>query len=600
MKCTCGFENFPDARFCGGCSSALVRRTDDAVLNASVLGTTTPAARRGGKVDTRRHYRSSAGVLALVIVVVAVAGYWWLHRPPARHKRDNSGLYPIKIDGKYGFIDSRGKMLIAPQFDRTSGFSEGLAVVRIGAKSGFINSTGEVVIAPQFDEASPFSEGLAAVQVGTKFGYISTKGLVVITPQFVYANSFDNGRAAVKLNGEPRSFDQRGKIGHIGKDRYAFIDKEGKYIGTPGFLFVQWGFGNEHAWTDDVTLIRTADDLIGIMNDAGKVLIADKVEEIGDSGFTDGLAPAATGGKWGYIDKRGDWVIEPQFEHAFGFKDGLASVEVGGRWGFIDQKGKFVVNPQYDFIFGLSEGYAIFEIGKGSIPGCGQYCGYHGFIDTKGRVMVEAKFVERPNPDGSWSSPVHPFSEGLAAVKTDDGWGFIDPTGKMVIDPQFDNVGSFQDGLAFVTALGKEAYITKTGAFVVDPFPGTTVAAERVRMASEAESANRARAEQAIAGEWVGTFGRRADSRLTISLHGGVVDAVLLNGGWREVLSGGPRQDNTWLLTGTSVIRAGSSDPGPYNLDTIELELSGDGNSLTGKFRDNYGTTGAVTMKKSG
>ena len=77
------------------------------------------------------------------------------------------------------------------------------------------------------------------------------------------------------------------------------------------------------------------------------------------------------------------------------------------------------------------------------------------------------------------------FSEGLAPVQTEDGWGFIDRTGKMVISPQFDSASMFQNGLARVTALGKEAYITTAGAFVVDPFPGTNIRAERARIAAE-------------------------------------------------------------------------------------------------------------------
>jgi hypothetical protein len=496
MKCSCGFENLPDARFCGGCSLTLERGTGDGVPNAAAPAGTTPVAPGGVKVGTRRHYRSLAAVIAL-IAIVAAAGYWWLNRPPGRYKPDNSGLYRIKIDGKYGFINRDGKTVIEPQFDEAYGFSEGLAGVQIGSKFGYINTKGEVVIAPQFDGVSGFREGLAAVQVGTKFGYIDTKGRVVITPQFVYVNSFHHGRATVKLNGEPRSFDQRGKVGHIGKDRYAFIDKEGKYIGTPGLLFVQWEFGNESGWSGDATLVRTAEDRIGIMNLSGRVLIVDKVEEFW-SGFTDGLAPAANGGKWGYIDTKGQWVIEPQYEQAFGFKDGLASACVGGRWGLIDQKGKFVVNPQYDFIFGVSEGYAIIESDKGSIPGCPQYCANYGFINTKSQAVVGAKFPQHPNPDGSYSSPVSRFSEGLAAVKTDDGWGFIDTTGKMVIDPQFDNVESFQDGMAFVTILGKEAYITKTGAFVVDPFPGTTVKEMKERMAADTAQAKQAAEMRAV------------------------------------------------------------------------------------------------------
>ena len=138
----------------------------------------------------------------------------------------------------------------------------------------------------------------------------------------------------------------------------------------------------------------------------------------------------------------------------YGFKGGLASVAVAGRWGFIDQKGKFVINPQYDGVGSFSEGYAVVETGRGSIPGC-PYCSKYGFIDRKGQVVVEARFAQRPNATGGISSPVFDFSEGLAAVKTDSGWGFIDPAGKMVIDAQFDDASPFQDGLARVIVLGQ-------------------------------------------------------------------------------------------------------------------------------------------------
>jgi hypothetical protein len=96
-------------------------------------------------------------------------------------------------------------------------------------------------------------------------------------------------------------------------------------------------------------------------------------------------------------------------------------VQVGQRSGLIDRGGKFVVNPPYDFIFGVSEGYAIFATGKGSVPGCPRYCANYGFIDTKGQVLVDAKFVEHPNPDGSYSSPVRPFSELVSSTNRVQG-----------------------------------------------------------------------------------------------------------------------------------------------------------------------------------
>jgi len=477
MRCICGFENSATARFCGSCGSPLAPTPTDVAPRTVPKPTPLPRRSSRGRL---------LGVLAAAFLLSAAGGYWWwLHRPLGRHKHDNSGLYRISVNGKQGFMNRAGKTVISPQFDGAYGFSEGLAAVKVGTKFGFINTKGEVVITPQFDLVFPFSEGLAGVQVGTKFGYINKKGLVTITPQFDDATPFHNGRAAVKLEGGRSWNGLDTKVGHAGNNRYGFIDKEGKYIGMPGLLFVQPSYGDDTGWGGDVTLIRTADDRIGIMSGSGKVLIADKVDEVGWDGFADGLAPAASGGKWGYLNPKGEWVITPQFESVHGFDDGLAPVKIGQHWGLIDRGGKFVVNPQYDHVFGISEGYAIVESGTGTIPGCPQYCSNYSFIRTNGQPVGAATFTQHPNPDGSYSSPVRAFSEGLAAVKTDDGWGFIDGTGKMIIAPQFDEVGSFQDGLAYVKVLGREAYITKGGAFVVNPFPGTTVSGEKARIVAD-------------------------------------------------------------------------------------------------------------------
>jgi hypothetical protein len=156
-----------------------------------------------------------------------------------------------------------------------------------------------------------------------------------------------------------------------------------------------------------------------------------------------------------------------------------------------------------------------------------------------------------------------------------------------------------------VWVLGKEAYITTAGAFVVDPFPGTTVPKEKARRAAEAaetaahaKAADRSRVEQGIAGEWVGTSGPHANDRVTITSKGGVIGAVLLNNGWREVLQGQLLADNHLLLTGTSVTRPRASS-GAYSLDTFALELSADGNSLTGNDHDVAGHAGPIAMRKS-
>ena len=58
---------------------------------------------------------------------------------------DNKGinLFPIEMNGEWGYIDKSGKISIIPQWESVGYFSEGLAYVCIGDKYGYINRKGE-------------------------------------------------------------------------------------------------------------------------------------------------------------------------------------------------------------------------------------------------------------------------------------------------------------------------------------------------------------------------------------------------------------------------------------------------------------------------
>lgn len=59
--------------------------------------------------------------------------------------------------------------------------------------------------------------------------------------------------------------------------------------------------------------------------------------------FSDGLAPVqAASGRWGFIDERQQWVIEPRFDDAREFQSGKAAVRQNGKWGFINRKGEWL------------------------------------------------------------------------------------------------------------------------------------------------------------------------------------------------------------------------------------------------------------------
>jgi WG containing repeat len=64
--------------------------------------------------------------------------------------------------------------------------------------------------------------------------------------------------------------------------------------------------------------------------------------------FHEGLAKAKINGKWGFINKKGDFVIAPQFKDAVHFSYGLAGVMIDGKWSYINQEGKEVIAPLFE------------------------------------------------------------------------------------------------------------------------------------------------------------------------------------------------------------------------------------------------------------
>ena len=57
----------------------------------------------------------------------------------------NEGLMPVRINGKFGYLDVMGNMVIAPQFDKAGRFIFGLASVTANNKIFPINRAGAEV-----------------------------------------------------------------------------------------------------------------------------------------------------------------------------------------------------------------------------------------------------------------------------------------------------------------------------------------------------------------------------------------------------------------------------------------------------------------------
>lgn len=114
-------------------------------------------------------------------------------------------------DGRYGFKEEDGQVVIPPIYDGAREFSEGLAQVEMvqdGVRRiAFIDPDGRVVVPFYYNYAMSFRGGLAAVCLGEhwvrgKFGCIDHEGREVIPVRYDYLEPLTDDLFIVRLSGK--------------------------------------------------------------------------------------------------------------------------------------------------------------------------------------------------------------------------------------------------------------------------------------------------------------------------------------------------------------------------------------------------------------
>lgn len=198
-------------------------------------------------------------------------------------------------DGKYGFIDKKGDLLIPYTFEDHDGingagyFNEGLAIVYKNDKPSCIDKNGNELSIGNYLFILNFHDGMAAVNRDNKYGFIDTSGKEVIPCAYEEASSFSEGYAFVKKDG-----------------KYMQIDKSGKILNTFNYEYIS----DFH------------DGLARVSNKSGNETLS------------------------GYIDVYGKEIIPCIYNSCSDFSEGLAVVEKDGIYGFVDKKGNSTFDIQ--------------------------------------------------------------------------------------------------------------------------------------------------------------------------------------------------------------------------------------------------------------
>ena len=154
---------------------------------------------------------------------------------------------------------------------------------------GFKDKDGKIVIKPQYDLLLNYSEGLAGACLNGKCGYIDEKGKWAIEPQDISFMCYSQRNDGVywhnyKCKGSSQFSEGLASVRYDNNTKSGYIDKKGKVV----------------------------------------------LENIESGGaFSQGLAPARKENLFGYINKKGEFIIKPQFYEAGSFdKEGFARVKI--------------------------------------------------------------------------------------------------------------------------------------------------------------------------------------------------------------------------------------------------------------------------------
>ena len=210
-----------------------------------------------------------------------------------------------------------------------------LAPYKSNDKFGYVNTTTQVLaIEPQYYDAGEFSNGLAAVAIkpctdSCYYSYIDKSGRVVIENTFTSGGDFDKGKAIVATSycdGDPCE--------------YGIINRRGEFIVSPIYIDIQPA-------TEGLFAARTSIGY-GFIDETGQTIIPFIYQDA--TPFSDGAAAVKKDSAWIFIDRSGQKIFPQSFRNISAFTSGLAAVSVNdSTYGYINKSGNWAIEPTFEF-----------------------------------------------------------------------------------------------------------------------------------------------------------------------------------------------------------------------------------------------------------
>lgn len=226
------------------------------------------------------------------------------------------------------------------------------------------------------------------------------------------------------------------------------------YINHKGKRTIKYAYKTARPFIRDITPVETMNGIWYFIDlEGNKKKVLDKIENVKEIGYVCDAIPVYNGETWGYYDNDQKLLIEG-YDEALTMANGYAAVRIGSDWYLVDIAGNKLRDQAYTAIVCDDKmiAYRGFYFA--------QLNGVYNLYNSEGGVVGSDSYQD-----------AHMFNSGgkYAAVKLDGKWGFIDTTGTIVIEPQYEDARSFANGAAAVKIKGKWGYIDESGKVVIEP-----------------------------------------------------------------------------------------------------------------------------------
>ena len=331
------------------------------------------------------------------------------------------GLAPVKVEDRWGFVDTQGKLVIPAQYKSVRGFSEGLAAAKLNSKWLYIHKDGTPLIGASIKDPRDFHQGVAVVDDNWLMNIKGQKYAKLRDYSFV-GDFAENGLAEVGVRRRHRSLLDYVSIGW-GWDGWGVWGYPG-WGWTGGYHHRRhhgWGWGGGIGISPGAVMPGSL--YRGYVNKQGQEVIPTTYDTV--TPFYGSYALIQDEGHWGMVNAQGRVVIPPAYDALWPFSQGLAAFSFDKKWGFINEQNTVVISNRYDRVNSfLEDRTTVMTQEEG------------GIIDKQGQLAA---------PLRRQLKELGPLYADRAAFKdpAKDLWGYVNRDAQVVIPAQYDKAGIF-------------------------------------------------------------------------------------------------------------------------------------------------------------